>query len=313
MKRRITVLLTAAAVISSQIPALAQGGVSPGATRGEVVQMLLNAADAYNPGVVKTDIIKGYEDGELHEERGVTRAEALVMLERAFGDLPDPVGQNARAAFPAETFNDVPEWAKTELADVFNAGIVAGTAENTFSPDASVTEEQMNLFIERVYALFGTNPKDDFYAAVNKKALETLEIPSGYNSNGGLNETDLVVDDQIVSLINRIDASEPKNGTKEQKVKTMYRNLMNIDARDELGVEPIRKYIDAVDKVTNVKELSKTVNEINDEAAMSMLGVFVLSENIIDSNRYSVYFMPSSPILEKDYYEGGTELEAFRD
>lgn len=32
------------------------------ATRGEVAEMLLQAADDYNPGVEKTDIIKGYED-----------------------------------------------------------------------------------------------------------------------------------------------------------------------------------------------------------------------------------------------------------
>ncbi len=311
-KRRITAAVVSLSLAVSSLPAFARDGVSSPATRGDVVQMLLNAADYYNPGVVKTDIIKGYEDGSLHEERGVTRAEALVMLERAFGDLPEPVGQNARAAFPAETFNDVPEWAKTELKDVFDAGIVAGTAENTFSPDDPVTKEQMDLFIKRVYALFGTNLKDDFYAAVNKQALDTLEIPNGYTQNGGIYKMDVTTDNQVAELIDEIDASEPKSGTKEQKVKTMYRNLMDMDARDKLGVEPIKKYIDAVDKVKNVKELSKTVNEINDEAAMSILSSFVLSDDILDSSRYSVYFMPSSPLLEKDYYESGTELEAFR-
>lgn len=50
------------------------------ATRGEVVEMLLAAADDYNPGVTKEDIIRGYEDGDLREDQSVTRAEALVML-----------------------------------------------------------------------------------------------------------------------------------------------------------------------------------------------------------------------------------------
>ena len=64
--------------------------------------MLLAAADDYNPGVVKEDIIKGYEDGELHEDWSVTRAEALVMLKRAFGELPEPTGHNARVAIPRD-------------------------------------------------------------------------------------------------------------------------------------------------------------------------------------------------------------------
>ena len=47
--------------------------------------MLITAADAYNPGVGKEDIIKGYENGELDDEKTVTGAEALVMPSRAFG------------------------------------------------------------------------------------------------------------------------------------------------------------------------------------------------------------------------------------
>ena len=53
-------------------------------TRGQVADMLLVAADDYNPNVKKEDIIQGYEDGKLHEDWNVTRAEALVMLKRAF-------------------------------------------------------------------------------------------------------------------------------------------------------------------------------------------------------------------------------------
>ena len=99
------------------------------ATRGEVADFLLSAADFYNPGVVKSDIIKGYEDGLLHEERSVTRAEALVMLKRAFGTLPAPKGHNERTSLKAENFNDIPLWAENELQNVFNSGIVAGTGK----------------------------------------------------------------------------------------------------------------------------------------------------------------------------------------
>lgn len=157
-----------------------------GATRGEVTAMLLKAADDYNPDVQKSDIIKGYEDGQLHEEKSVTRAEALIMLSRAFGDLPEPTGHNARVAIAREDFTDIPQWAQEELKDVFDAGIVAGTGEGTFSPDKTVTKEEMERFIQRVYALFGTNLKDDFYATVNKDILNSLEIKPGGVISGSL-------------------------------------------------------------------------------------------------------------------------------
>lgn len=61
-------------------------------TRGEVADMLLCAADDYNPSVGKNDIIKGYGDESgLHEEQNVTRAEALVMvifIRQKYGGVP---------------------------------------------------------------------------------------------------------------------------------------------------------------------------------------------------------------------------------
>ena len=127
-------------------------------TRGEAAEMLTNAADDYNSGVTASDIIKGYEDGSLRENESVTRAEFLVMLDRAFGGLPTPA-VTMRVAIPAEEFTDVPEWAKAELSDVFDAGIIAGTGDGRFLPDEPVTKDQAELFIERVYSLFGTNLK----------------------------------------------------------------------------------------------------------------------------------------------------------
>ena len=79
----------------------------------------------------------------------------------------------------SDDFTDIPLWAQSELESVFDSGIAAGTAKGIFTPDANVTKEQMELFIKRVYSLYGTNPKDDFYAAVNKEKLEKLPILSG--------------------------------------------------------------------------------------------------------------------------------------
>ncbi len=101
-------------------------------TRGEVADMLLSAADDYNPTVLRSDIIKGYDDGELHEDWNITRAEALVMLSRAFGTLPELTGHNERVALKSGDFTDIPDWAKPELQPMLDAGIAAGTGEGIF-------------------------------------------------------------------------------------------------------------------------------------------------------------------------------------
>ena len=105
---KIKKIFAAALVLSmlTNIPVFAEDN---SITRGETAQMLLTAADDYNSDIKLTDIIQGYEDGGLYEGKTVTRAEALVMLKRAFGELPEPVGHNKRVAILTEEFTDIPE------------------------------------------------------------------------------------------------------------------------------------------------------------------------------------------------------------
>ena len=83
-------------------------------TRGEARDLLLVAADDYNPGVTAEDILQGDKDGNLYLDRPVTRVELLVMLSNAFGELPEPVGDSERIALPGQ-FTDMPNWSKKAL------------------------------------------------------------------------------------------------------------------------------------------------------------------------------------------------------
>lgn len=298
-KRSIAAFLTLA-LLTSVLPAAFASDRN--ATRGEVVQALLTAADDYNPSVKKTDIIKGYGDGELHEERPVTRAEALVMLKRAFGELPEPTGHNARVAIPAGSFTDIPDWAQTELSDVFDAGIVAGTAEGIFSPDEPVTIEQMNLFIKRVYALFGTNEKDDFYAAVNRDALNALTIKPGRTIAGTLYDLNDNSAAQVSEIIKEVTSSAHPKGTKEQKIADFYKNVKNMDARNKAGITPIKEYLELIDTAKSVGDLIDIQSTLSDEIGVNPFLYFSLSIDMKDSTKYMLTFGTSSPSLQKEVY-----------
>ena len=198
------------------------------ATRGEVCGMLLTAADDYNPTVQKSDILKGYEDGDLHEERSVTRAEALVMLKRAFGNIPEIKGKNKYIAIPKEEFTDIPDWAQGELAEIFDAGIVAGKSEGIFAPDDHVTVEEMKLFISRMYRVFGTNEKDDFYTAINKEAFDSAVIPDGKSVVGTLYND--ITSDLLEAMMKEISASNTEKNSKKENFdyKKMFESYAKI-------------------------------------------------------------------------------------
>lgn len=307
VKKQLSMLLIVAALVS--VLTAGAGAQGDYATRGEVVQMLLTAADDYNPQVQKADIIKGYEDGQLHEESPVTRAEALVMLKRTFGNFPELKGNNLRLAIPQENFADIPTWAMEELAPAFKAGLVAGTAEGTFSPNQNVTKAQMELFIRRAFTVYGTNLKDSFYASVNKTALETLEIPEGDPMAGTIHAIHNRTNQQISAIIKESVNSTPAPGSAQEKIKILYDNIMNMEARNAAGYSPIQADLDAIRSIKSLSELDDVMLLDGTGSALSLLVDFSLSIDSMDSGSYITVLVPASASLTKQAYEGQDEVQ----
>ena len=280
------------------------------ATRGETADMLLNAADDYNPGVKRSDIIKGYGgDGYLHEDWNINRAEALVMLARAFGTLPGLTGHNERVALKSGDFTDIPEWAKPELLPVLDAGIAAGTAEGIFSPYDDVTKEQLELFIKRAYALFGTNEKDDFYAAVNKDALNKLELKPGRMIAGTLYDLQDDSMEKVNAIIKEAIEKGGEKGSKEQKISDFYKNILDTDGRNETGIAPIKPYLSDIDGAKDVKELARMQTKLIKELCMAPFTAFSVTTDFKDNTKYVMYFGVAEPYLTKDFYLNGTQAQ----
>ncbi len=279
--------------------------------RGQVADMLLAAADYYNPTLQRSDIIKGYEDGQLHEDWNVTRAEALVMLKRAFGTIPEPKGHNKRVALTSGDFTDIPQWAEEELKNVFDSGIVAGTSEGNFTPDANITEEQMQLFIDRVYSLFGTNVKDDFYATVNKGTLERLEILPGNAVAGTITNMQINTFSNLYRLILNLTNKEHPEGTKEQKIADFYNCITDVKTRNEQGITPIKTYLDEIDKVKNISELTLVHDMISSEVYLDTFVGFGLTVDLADSSKYMLTFGTMEPLMNKELYEDEVQSKAY--
>ena len=306
MKRLFAVLLVLALALGLTGACFAQ---EPALTRGEAAQMLIRAADDYNRGVKLEDILKGYPDGELDLDGSVTRAQALIMLDRAFGKLPAPVGDNARAAAGTQGFSDAPAWGGEELTRAVSSGIVAGAQDGLLHPEKEITRQELETLISRAYALEGKNLKDDFYAAVNKKWLDGSSIPAGLSINGPFYGLSLTVNDQISKLITDIAKKPQKAGTAEAKIKALYDSVMDLDAREAAGVAPIQGYLDAIENAKTLSELIDADCKMQKELGISTLLGFGLTSDFEDSDRKVVAFSAFGATMTKDLYENGTQAQ----
>mgnify|MGYP004512012543 FL=1 len=313
--KKLTALLVSTMIM---VPGAVSAAPNDPATRGYVADYLVNAADFYNQGVKKTDIIKGYEDGLLHEEDGVTRAQALVMLRRAFGTFPDASEYAKTTGLPAESFNDIPEWAKEELADVFASGIVAGTGEGTFSPDAPVTEEQLEIFCKRVYALFGTNRKDDFYAAINKLNLDKVT----YDDDKPLSVLDKLAEDamdkSVISVADLLAPSSSSYGMRSEHILRVRRFLdiaMDSSKRQNYGFYPVSEYLVKINSAKTTDQLNDVLITIMNELYTPTLFSVSLAANPKESDSYMLSFSTCSSDMSKEFFEDGDpeKVRAYKD
>lgn len=94
-------------------------------------------------------VMYGDSSGNLHEDRPITRAELVVMMNRAFG-YTEP-GPNP--------FSDVSpsDWYAEDICIAHQAGYFNGTSPTTAAPRAYVTREQAAALLGRCLRLQGTS------------------------------------------------------------------------------------------------------------------------------------------------------------
>ena len=102
----------------------------------------------------KQGILSGYEDGELHLERTLTRAEFTKIFCDAF--LKD---DKSIKDYKSPSFPDIAtHWAADYIEKAVAAGVIAGFEDGTFRPDDTVTYEQA---IKMIVAYL---EKDNYYS-----------------------------------------------------------------------------------------------------------------------------------------------------
>jgi len=300
--RRITVLWMAfVMLVSLSIPAFAEEE-QPSVTRGQVVKAILAAAQAYHPDLHKEDIIKGYEDGKLKEDQAVQMVEALVMVSRAFPDLPTPVGNDLRMASFPEGFTDIPAWAKAEIDKLTAAGVLVGNSDGTLGSSEPITLDELHTIIARIWALKGSNLKDDFFEAVNKEWLNTSTIPDGDMMGGVFSDLTRGNDDKLAAILKDLVGQKFKEGTKEQKLADYYTAALDTKSRNQAGIEPIANYLAAIKKASSLQELIQADNDLEKATSLSTLFNFMISADAKDSSTNVLYYIGMNMGLDKNSY-----------
>lgn len=135
------------------------------------------SAYAYNPAqnLQEQGIIEGYDDGELHLEKTLTRAEFTKMFSDAFLKDESETGSDIN-------FTDVSDdyWGYKYIAKAVKAGIISGFDDGTFRPEDIVTYEQAVTMIVN-YLEKGNKkyPEEYVMSAIGKGITDSVKTLIG--------------------------------------------------------------------------------------------------------------------------------------
>ena len=177
----------------------------------------------------------------------------------------------------------------------------ASTVGNSVAQDSASSSSKVSGIDQ---SLFSTtvSPGQSFYQYANEKWLEQTKIPADKSNYGIFTILDDDTRQQVRTLIEAAAESESEAGTAAQKVGDLYQSVLNLEARNEAGIESIRHLLDQVDVVNSKPELVSVLGELSRSGIFGPIAAYI-NNDAKDSDSYAVYLTQSGLTMpDRDYY-----------
>lgn len=152
-------------------------------------------------------------------------------------------------------------------------------------------------------SLDGLSVTDDFHAAVNRDWLSASKIPSGYVSYDTFAERQQEVDEELIRIMEgNVAVSDPDIEKSRQLVQDYYKMWLDWDARNALGMEPLKKVLAPLLAVQSLEEMTAYLSDpLTTIEALPLCAAYT-SANFNDTDNYAVYISPPSLVFSDPMY-----------
>jgi putative endopeptidase len=259
-------------------------------TCGQARDLIYAAASRYSDSFTPPLLLESIPDGAEREKQPITRAEAFVMLDCAFGDFPEPVGDWLRIAPNPAVYSDMPAWAESAVEKLNKAGILYVARDNLLSGNDTMKRMELDNLLLRIYSLLGTNLKDDFYGAVNKEYLDNSVLPENAVETSVTDTMASNAYNQFNEMFEGILNGSWEKGTPDRKIVDFYESFVNMDARNAASAAPLKPYLNDLDAAENLQDLERAQIKIAEDLAFYPIFNFMLRADRLTNTKYIIYF-----------------------
>ncbi len=144
-------------------------------------------------------------------------------------------------------------WQLLLAAFLLSSGLIApiASAQNSLATQDSEASSTRTHGVDPENMDLDIDPGEDFYHFSNGRWLDGLQIPSNFPSYGTFDELSSNVASLLFDIAGDLDG---KPGTDEERMQMLYDMVMDVDERDDQGIEPIQPAIDRIDDIHTMEQ-----------------------------------------------------------
>ena len=160
-----------------------------------------------------------------------------------------------------------------------------------------------NTGINTAFMDQSVKPSDDFFRFVNGKWIDNTEIPSDRTRWGSFDELRKNTDDDVMAILKEALADKSIDVNSDQgKALSLYKSILDTVSRNKQGIEPLKPYLEKINKVQNATDVANLITELDPEIGIGFFGSYIYTD-AKNSNRNVVYVGTGSVGLpDRDYY-----------
>lgn len=164
-------------------------------------------------------------------------------------------------------------------------------------------EDQVAHGINLEYMDKNVKPGDDFFRYVNGTWYDKTDIPDDRTRWGSFDELRQNTDKDALAILNEA-AKDSKLDPKSDQAKAvaLYQTYLDDAKRNELGVSPLKPYLDKINAIKTPADATQLINELVAEGGLGLFSIYVYAD-AKSSQENAVYLSTGELGLpDRDYY-----------
>ena len=147
-----------------------------------------------------------------------------------------------------------------------------------------------------------TSPKEDFYQYSTGGWQKNNPLRPEFSRYGSFDALREQAQENLNALFESMTTLETKPGTVEQKISDLYKMALDSTTRNELGAQPIQKYIEEIKAVSSKDELATLLGKMNLYGEGGFMG-FGVEADLTNSDMQVLYLGQGGLGMgDRDYY-----------